>query len=141
MEGFYGNFQRREVPWEKVPFVPRPSLVPDPITAFGKRQPKSEVRKRSILEQINREAIKPDPVILARPIDPYVSARDATREKVRNELKRQENLRTKDGSNTHNVDRNSMDILLERVHGTVGTKKPHRQIFFVEPSVRKISYY
>ncbi|XP_076164435.1 uncharacterized protein LOC143145189 isoform X3 [Ptiloglossa arizonensis] len=31
-------------PWEKVPFVPRPSLVPDPFTVWGrkKQDPKKE---------------------------------------------------------------------------------------------------
>ncbi|KAI5741622.1 hypothetical protein M8J76_015475 [Diaphorina citri] len=29
--------KRREVPWHKVPTVPRPSQVPPPFTVFGRR--------------------------------------------------------------------------------------------------------
>lgn len=81
------KFQRREVDWEKVPFVPRPSLIADPITAFGKRKPRNEEHK-SILERINREGIKPNQDILNQPIQPYISARDETRSRVLSEMRR-----------------------------------------------------
>lgn len=33
------NLQKREMfPWEKVPFVPRPSLVPEPFTVWGRKR-------------------------------------------------------------------------------------------------------
>lgn len=77
-----GFFQKREIPWEKVPFVPRPSLVPDPITAYGKR--KTELilvkEKPKITSPSERAKIKPK-LLLTEPA-PYKSARDLTREKV-----------------------------------------------------------
>ncbi|XP_035779236.1 uncharacterized protein LOC118459701 [Anopheles albimanus] len=102
---------RRGVDWEKVPFVPRPSLIPDPITAFGKRQPRHQGRV-SILEAINREGIEPDPRILARPIDDYRSPRDLNRERIANELHRREHNR----ATGHTTDADSIDTLLRRVH-------------------------
>ncbi|CAH0384369.1 unnamed protein product [Bemisia tabaci] len=35
----YSITRRYEVPWEKVPFVPRPSQVPLPYTVYGRRSP------------------------------------------------------------------------------------------------------
>jgi len=124
---------RREVDWEKVPFVPRPSLIADPITAFGKRKPKSEA-KVSILERINRAAIKPSQEVLDRPIAPYISARDATRNRVLSEVRRSSDIRSSGGTAAITTDRNSMDLVLHRLHNTAPVKTPHRQIFFVEPS-------
>lgn len=125
--------QRREVDWEKVPFVPRPSLIADPITAFGKRQPRNQ-EKKSILERINREAIKPSQEVLNRPIQPYISARDATRNRVRSEVRRVTQLRDGGGSAALITDKFSMDNVLPRLHNTAAVKTPHRHIFFVEPS-------
>ncbi|CAH0550496.1 unnamed protein product [Brassicogethes aeneus] len=96
---------KREIPWEKVPFVPRPSLVPDPITAFGKRKPDRPEPKRSILHPAEREKILPQAGILLEPPKPYVSARDQTREKVFESIRRQESHREE-----------SMDTLLPRLH-------------------------
>ncbi|KAJ8955773.1 hypothetical protein NQ317_004086 [Molorchus minor] len=74
------TISKREIPWEKVPFVPRPSLVPDPVTAFGKRPEKQvKVERKSILSPEERAKIKPK--VLLEPVKPYVSARDATRRK------------------------------------------------------------
>jgi len=124
---------RREVDWEKVPFVPRPSLVADPITAFGKSKPKSEERV-SILTPINRAAIRPIPESSLRPIQPYISARDSTRNKVLSEVRRSSELRSAGGSMAASTDRQSMDIILPRLHQTAPVKNAHRRIFFVEPS-------
>ncbi|KAJ8924517.1 hypothetical protein NQ315_007315 [Exocentrus adspersus] len=68
---------KREIPWEKVPFVPRPSLVPDPVTAFGKKKPQQEVKleRKSILSAEERAKIKPKAYL--EPVKPYVSARGA----------------------------------------------------------------
>ena len=130
----YTNSQRREVDWEKVPFVPRPSLIADPITAFGKRKPRNEQRS-SILDPINRAAIRPNERILNAPIKPYISARDETRNKVLNEVRRQSELRNAGGSMSASTDRTSMDVVLHRIHNTApANKAPHRRVFFVEPS-------
>lgn len=124
------DLQRREVPWEKVPFVPRPSLIADPVTAFGKKKPKIEERK-SILDTINRAAIKPDPAVLNRPLKPYTSAREVTRNKVLDEVNRMARIRENGGSQAIATDKNSMDCLLARVHKNVPTKENHRRVFFV----------
>lgn len=107
---FFVNFQKREIPWEKVPFVPRPSLVPDPITAFGKRKPKYEPeKKRLITDPLERAKIKPK--VLLNPPEPYVSARDRTREKVFSQMYRHE-MQSRDV--LHNPD--SIDVVLPRLH-------------------------
>lgn len=127
-------FQRREVPWEKVPFVPRPSLIADPITAFGKRAPKQEER-RSILERINRDTIRPLPESKLRPLEPYVSTRDKNRERILQEVARQERVREAGGTHAITTQSSDMDLLLPRLHGTAAqpTKSPHRFVFFKEP--------
>ncbi|XP_055324085.1 uncharacterized protein CG45078-like isoform X4 [Sitodiplosis mosellana] len=126
---------RRDVDWEKTPFVPRPSLIADPITAFGKRKPRNE-EKVSILERINREGIKPNQEILDRPIHPYISARDATRNRVLSEVRRSADIREGGGSAALITDKFSMDKVLPRLHNKSqnATKDPHRQVFFYEPS-------
>lgn len=126
------NLQRRDVNWEKVPFVPRPSLVADPITAFGKKRSKDEP-KESILTRINRAGIKPNQEILNRPIQPYISARDETRNKVLSEVRRSSELRCAGGSLSASTDKNSMDVILPRLHQATPAKSTHRRIFFVEP--------
>lgn len=127
------KLQRREVDWEKVPFVPRPSLIADPITAFGKRKPRAEAQV-SILEKINREGIKPSQAVLDSPIHPYISARDATRNRVNSEVRRNADIRDGGGSAALITDKFSMDRILPRVHNTAAVKAPHRQVFFYEPS-------
>lgn len=127
------KFQRREVDWEKVPFVPRPSLIADPITAFGKRKPRNEEQK-SILDRINREGIKPNQEVLNRPIQPYISARDETRNRVRSEVRRSADIRAAGGSAALITDKFSMDNVLPRLHNTASAKTPHRHVFFHEPS-------
>lgn len=127
------------MPWEKVPFVPRPSLIADPITAFGKRKPINYVeqppKKISILEKIKRESIKPDPEVLARPIAPYVSAREVTRNKILEQVRKNAEKRELGGSAAIVTDRNSMDIVLPRAHKaqswTAPVKENHKRIFFV----------
>lgn len=91
-----------------MPFVPRPSLVPDPVTAFGKRRPQEEQQQRperkSILSAEERAKIKPKAYL--EPIKPYVSAREATRERVLTGI-----LRTHTQPNAE-----SMDYVLPRLH-------------------------
>ncbi|XP_030752693.1 uncharacterized protein CG45078 [Sitophilus oryzae] len=102
---------KREIPWEKVPFVPRPSLVPDPVTAFGKRPTKQELeqqqqrpQRKSILDPEERAKIKPKAVL--EPIKPYLTARDRTREKVFCDI-----LRKGMAPNEDNI-----DVVLPRLH-------------------------
>lgn len=101
--------QKREIPWDKVPFVPRPSLVPDPVTAYGKRKTTTIINdnnnnnnnsllidkkwydKPKITSPSERAKIKPK--LLLNELAPYKSARDLTREKVFNAiLKEQETM-------------------------------------------------
>ncbi|XP_055589411.1 uncharacterized protein CG45078-like isoform X11 [Uranotaenia lowii] len=126
---------RRGVDWEKVPFVPRPSLIPDPVTAFGKHQPRRQERV-SILEAINREGIEPDPRVLARPIDDYMSPRDRNRSRILNESIRQEYAR----ETGHTRDLDSMDKVLRRVHGEAPIKAQRRHVVFFEPGYSR-SYH
>ncbi|EGK96904.1 AGAP013481-PD [Anopheles gambiae str. PEST] len=126
---------RRGVDWDKVPFVPRPSLIPDPVTAYGKRQPRKEARV-SILETINREGIEPDPRILARPIDQYRSPRDLNRQRIANELHRREYNR----ATGHTTDADNVDTLLRRVHGTAPVKEGRRHVMFFEPGYARTYY-
>lgn len=128
-------FQRRGVDWEKVPFVPRPSLIPDPVTAFGKRQPRKQERV-SILEAINREGIEPDPRILARPIDEYLSPRDRNRTRILNESVRKEHVR----ATGQGPDRDNMDTVLRRLHGEAPVKPTRRHVIFFEPGYAR-SYH
>lgn len=110
-----GLFQKREIPWEKVPFVPRPSLVPDPVTAFGKRDPKKSLKKdKLITDPLERAKIRPKELL--SPIKPYVSARDATREKVFSEILREGLAPSELPSSS------SMDIVLPRLHKVAEVK-------------------
>lgn len=112
------------MPWEKVPFVPRPSLIADPITAFGKKKslfPEDEHKRRassgpSIVQRIKAE-VKPKPLSQLRPLDEYKSPRDQTRDRVRNEIHRQQKIRESGGLTPYFTDNQSMDMVLPRVHG------------------------
>lgn len=124
--------QRREIPWEKVPYVPRPALIADPVTAWGKRQPK-HAERRSILEKVSREQILPLPESKLRPLEPYVSTREKNRERILNEVKRQEYIREVGGTRAMATSSDSMDLLLPRLHGTTGVKEHKRHLYFKEP--------
>nr|CAH7724286.1 unnamed protein product [Callosobruchus chinensis] len=103
------TISKREIPWEKVPFVPRPSLVADPVTAFGKKKQEENPyeargKSRSILHPEERAKIKPKAYL--EPIKPYVSAREATKEKVFSGILRNQMAPNSD----------AMDHVLPRVH-------------------------
>lgn len=115
-----------------MPFVPRPALIADPVTAWGKRQPK-HAERRSILEKVSREQILPLPEGKLRPLEPYVSTREKNRERILNEVKRQEYVREVGGTRAMATSSDSMDLLLPRLHGTTGVKEPKRHLFFKEP--------
>lgn len=92
-----------------VPFVPRPSLVPDPVTAFGRRKPeKSPKAEKLIIEPLNRASIRPK--VLIEPPKAYVSPREATRQRVF-DLLRKEDLIPKELPSS-----DAMDIVLPKVH-------------------------
>lgn len=83
---------RPRIDWSKYPCVPRPSLIEKPMTAFGKPSRQStqtqthavsRMRKSpSILDPVQRAAIKPDYKLLREPVKPYVSTRDKNRERI-----------------------------------------------------------
>lgn len=126
---YIGNFQKREIPWEKVPFVPRPSLVPDPVTAFGKRatqreQPKAE---KLVITPLNKASIRPKILIL--PPKPYQSPRDATRERVFDIIRKQD-LIPKELPST-----DAMDVVLPKVHKSRPAAPYHRRIIYSAPEL------
>jgi hypothetical protein len=120
------------VPWEKVPFVPRPSLVADPVTAFGKRASKFDGKRENILERINREGIKPKPESSLPPLTDYKSPRDLTREKVQREIAHMQRLRESGGVSSYMNDSQSIDVVLPRLHGVSQqtVREPHRRPYF-----------
>ncbi|XP_017472023.1 PREDICTED: uncharacterized protein LOC108363240 [Rhagoletis zephyria] len=112
----YAVSRKTPIDWEKCPYVPRASLVADPITAFGSHRPDSERRKCSILDPINREAIKPNYRILHEPIKPYVSARDRNRERILNLARQHFDAVEAGGTTTARISRDSIDAILPRIH-------------------------
>lgn len=100
--------------------MPRPALIADPITAFGKRKPLTQegVTKRegSIVQRLKAE-IKAKPLSHLKPLEPYKSPRDHTREKVFDELRYHQRVRDSDGLTSYLTDKHSLDVILPRVHG------------------------
>lgn len=131
------GFQKRDIPWEKVPSVPRPSLIADPVTAFGKTKPRQEART-SILERINREKIVPLPEYKLRPLQPYVSTRDLNRDRILANVAREGRKREAGGSSAIMTANDDMDLLLPRLHGTSANKTERRRVYFAEPG---FAYY
>lgn len=99
----------------------RPSLIADPITAFGKRKPLShntETRRSgSIVQRLKAEGIKPKSESQLRPLEPYKSPRDQTREKVSHEIRYQQQIRESGGITPYLTDRHSLDLTLPKLHG------------------------
>lgn len=129
---FLWLLQRRHTPldWEKVPFVPRPSLVADPITAFGKReivQPRQN--KLYILTPQGRASIKPSQVVLSQPIKEYISARDTTRAKVLSAVKRQDLILDYGAERAALPDRQHMDVVLPQLHRTMPVREKTRVFY------------
>ncbi|XP_055377953.1 uncharacterized protein CG45078-like isoform X6 [Condylostylus longicornis] len=118
--------QRHEIPWDKVPFVPRPALVADPITAFGRRDNSkysdrySRANNNSILDPANRALIKPSAKVLAQPIKPYVSAREKTRERVFKLVDEHTKQIEAGGNTAASAFRDSIDFVLPRLHRKIG---------------------
>lgn len=118
---------RPPIDWEKVPYVPRPSLVSDPVTAFGVRRPDHEYRKRSILDPINRAAIKPNYKIAYEPIEPYVSTRDKNRTRIFSLVRQHIDTVEAGGNTAARTARDSLDAQLPRLHRAVSEGLPVRR--------------
>lgn len=119
--------QRTPIDWEKVPFVPRPSLVSDPVTAFGVRRADYEQRKRSILDPINRAAIKPNYKIAYQPIEPYVPTRDKNRSRVLSLVRQHIDTVEAGGNTAARTSRDSLDSQLPRLHRAASESLPVRR--------------
>lgn len=102
-------FQKREIPWEKVPGVPRPSLIPDPITAFGKRPTEKTKRvDKMVITPLDKARIRPK--LILTPLKPYVDPREETRERVFSAIRKVDLLpKELPGPDT-------MDVLLPKLH-------------------------
>lgn len=110
--------------WEKVPFVPRPSLVPDPVTAFGRRYRPGT--RPSVLDPVTRQNIAPAPEYKLAPLAPYVSPRDQTRARVLSAVGMRERAFEADPLGTP---RDHMDVALAQAHG-LPTHAPRRHVFY-----------
>lgn len=110
--------------WELVPYVPRPSLVPDPVTAYGRRT-RPGVRG-SVLEPVVKQNIPPLPESKLRPLAPYVSPRDRTRERALAAVGQRERAFEADPLGTP---RDHMDVVLAQAHGRP-QKAPHRHVYY-----------
>lgn len=110
--------------WDKVPYVPRPSLVPDPVTAFGRRSRPGA--RHSILEPVTRQNIAPKPESKLAPLAPYVSPRDQTRARVLAAVSQRERCLEADPLYTP---RDHMDVLLAQSHGRP-QHAAHRHVFY-----------
>ncbi|XP_055849401.1 uncharacterized protein CG45078-like isoform X7 [Episyrphus balteatus] len=117
------SVSKKDIPWEKVPFVPRPTLIADPVTAFGKPRQYKTTSRPSILDPINRAAIKPSARVLNEPIKPYISARDQTRERVLKEVRQYIDTIEVGGNQAARTSRDSMDLLLPHLHGVSREQK------------------
>lgn len=110
--------------WEKVPFVPRPSLVPDPITAFGRRSRPGA--RASVLDPVIKQNIPPKPQAKLAPLAPYVSPREQTRARVLSAVEHRERSYAADPLGTP---RDHMDVLLAQAHGRP-QHPAHRHVYY-----------
>lgn len=134
---------QKQIPWEKVPFVPRPALIADPVTAFGKKANKYDVAAAaairrsappSILDPRMKAAIKPDRKVLESPIKPYVSAREKNRERILNMVDRYFTTVETGGAISSGTSNNSIDVILPQRHRSIVEHTYHRRPFFYEPT-------
>lgn len=110
--------------WEKVPFVPRPSLVPDPVTAFGRRTKPGT--RASVLDPVTKQNIPPKPESKLAPLAPYVSPREQTRARVLSTVGQRERAFEADPLGTP---RDHMDVLLAQAHGRP-LHAAHRHVYY-----------
>ncbi|XP_049304370.1 uncharacterized protein CG45078 isoform X6 [Bactrocera dorsalis] len=138
----YAVSSKTPIDWEKCPYVPRPSLVSDPITAFGTYRSDRAQRKSSILDPINRAAIKPNYRILHEPIKPYVPARDQNRERILNMVRQHIDTVEAGGNTAARTSRDSLDTVLPRLHRAVSESLPiKREISRNERSGATVTKY
>uniref|UniRef100_A0A1Y1LAP3 Uncharacterized protein n=1 Tax=Photinus pyralis TaxID=7054 RepID=A0A1Y1LAP3_PHOPY len=104
---------KREIPWEKVPSVPRPSLIPDPVTAFGRRPAaveELEKKKRDVIviKPLDKARIRPKLILPQR--KHYIDPREETRERVFAALRKEDLL-------PRELPRgDAMDVVLPKLH-------------------------
>uniref|UniRef100_A0A1A9WRF3 Uncharacterized protein n=1 Tax=Glossina brevipalpis TaxID=37001 RepID=A0A1A9WRF3_9MUSC len=137
------NITRTPIDWEKCPYVPRPSLISDPITAFGpNRLERNKRQKTSILDPINRAAIKPDYEILHQPIKEYVPARDKNRERILNMVRQHIDTVEVGGNTAARTSRDSLDVVLPRKHRAASNSLPiKRETYRNEKSGALVTRY
>lgn len=100
--------------------MPRPALIADPITAFGKKKSLLEdkdTRTYGSLVQRLKSEIVPKKLSELRPLGDYESPRDQTRKRVYNEIHRQQKIREAGGLTPYLTDKQSMDVVLSKLHG------------------------
>lgn len=107
--------------------MPRPSLISDPVTAFGLRRSDYEQRKRSILDPINRAAIKPNYKIVCQPIEPYVPTRDKNRSRILSMVRQHIDTVEAGGNTAARTFRDSLDSQLPRLHRAASESLPVRR--------------
>lgn len=107
-----------------MPFVPRPSLVPAPVTAFGRRSPRGA--RASVTDPVVRQNIAPLPESKLRPLAPYVSPRDQTRARVLAAVGARGRCLEADPLGTP---RGHMDVLLAQAHGRP-LPAAHRHVYY-----------
>lgn len=104
--------------------MPRPSLVPDPVTAFGRRAKPGT--RSSVLEPVASQNIAPMAEAKLAPLAAYVSPRDRTRSRVLAAVGQRERAFEAAPLGTP---RDHMDVLLAQAHGRP-QQAPHRHVFY-----------
>jgi hypothetical protein len=97
-------------------------LIADPITAFGKKKslnPDQPKQEGNLVQRLKME-VKAAPQSKLSPLEPYMTPRDQTRERVQSEIYRQQRLRESGGLTSYFTDSQSMDKVLPRLHGKSG---------------------
>lgn len=104
--------------------MPRPSLVPDPVTAFGRRSRAGA--RPSILDPVVRQNIPAKPESKLAPLAPYVSPRERTRARVLAAVGQRERAYEAEPLGTP---RDHMDVVLAQAHGQP-QRAAHRHVFY-----------
>lgn len=104
--------------------MPRPSLVPDPVTAFGRRTKPGT--RASVLDPVTKQNIPPKPESKLAPLAPYVSPREQTRARVLSTVGQRERAFEADPLGTP---RDHMDVLLAQAHGRP-LHAAHRHVYY-----------
>lgn len=109
----------------------RPTLIADPITAFGKKKPLivsglPARREGSIVQRLKMEIV-PKAQSQLPPLEPYKSPRDQTRDKVSNEILYHQRVRESGGITPYLTDKTSMDLVLPKKHGHSSSFFPSRE--------------